>query len=289
MNKKKEAKLVNKVKHLLNRIGMPRWLHYFGPKTYEFYEHLVALLIRLYCKLSYRRIKKLLDLLGINCPSKSALQSTAKKIPKWLWDKAIAITSGIKHYIIAIDGTGFSRTNPSYHYLRRIDGKIPKKHVKLTAAFDTRKKKWCAAAVRILPSHDMKDAIKLIARSNPEKIVMDKAGDAEKLHKYCYENGIEAHIPLKNYGKAIHNMWGYRRKAAKKFRIRTYHRRELIESGNSSIKRKYGSSVSSKNCKTIRAEVMGKLLCHNLFGRIIEIQDRAYAIPNPKTQAPVWQ
>ena len=268
---KKEEKLINKVKRLLKRLGMPRWLHHFGPKTYELYEHLVALLIRYYCRLSYRRIKKLLDLLGIICPSKSALQSTANKIPKCLWDKALEITSGNKHYIVALDGTGFSRTNPSYHYLRRIDGKMPRKHVKLTAAFDTRKKKWCAAVVRVLPAHDMKDAIKLIARSNPKKIAMDKAGDSNKLHKYCYENEIEAHIPLKNYGKAQHHNWSYRKNAAKHFRLRTYHRRELIESGNSSIKRKYGSSVSSKNCKTIRTEVMGRLLCHNLFGIFIEI------------------
>lgn len=67
----------------------------------------------------------------------------------------------------------------------------------------------------------------------------------------------------------------YRKKAAKRFRLRTYHRRELIESGFSSFKQKYGASVNSKTAKTIRAEVLGKLLCHNLFGINYEIQDRA--------------
>src|SRR3989344_2110100 len=264
----KEERIENKVKHLLKRLNAPRWLHHFGPKTYEFYEHLVALLIKYYGRFSYRRtVNFMKNMLGMICPSKSALQSTAKKIPKWMWDKALELTSGIKHHIVAIDGTGFSRTNPSYHYLRRIDGKLPRKYTKLTAAFDTRRKKWCAAVVRVLPAHDMKDAIPLIAKSNPNIVVMDKAGDAERLHKFCYENGIEAHIPLKNYGKkVVHNHWSYRRKAAKKFRLRTYGRRSLIESGNGSIKRKFGSSVSSKNCKTIRAEVMARLLCHNLFG-----------------------
>ena len=271
MNNKREIKLVNKVKRLLKCLGCPRWLHHFGPKTYELYEHLVALLIRYYCKLSYRRIKKLLDLLGIICPSKSALQYATKRFPKWLWDKALEITSGDNHYLVALDGTGLSRTNPSYHYLRRIDGKMPRKHVKLTAAFDTKKKKWCAAVVRVLPAHDMRDAIALISRSNPNKIVMDKAGDAEKLHKYCYQNNIEAHIPLKNYGKKIvHNLWSYRRKAAKHFRKRTYNRRVLVESGFHSIKTKYGVSVNSKTCKTIRAEVMGRLICHNLLGIVLE-------------------
>ncbi|MCX6706930.1 MAG: hypothetical protein NT001_02200, partial [Candidatus Woesearchaeota archaeon] len=36
-------------------------------------------------------------------------------------------------------------------------------------------------------------------------------------------------------------------------------------SGNSSIKRCYGSSVSSKTVRTIRTEVYARLACHNLF------------------------
>jgi len=51
----------------------------------------------------------------------------------------------------------------------------------------------------------------------------------------------------------------------KNFRIRTYHRRELIESGFGSIKRKFGSSVSSKKARTIRSEIYGRLVCHNIF------------------------
>jgi transposase len=57
----------------------------------------------------------------------------------------------------------------------------------------------------------------------------------------------------------------YRKEAQKKFKLRTYHRRELVESSNSSIKRKYGSSVSSRSARTIRTEVYGRLACHNIF------------------------
>ena len=138
---RKEVKLVNKVKHLLRRLGCPRWLHHFGPKKYEFYEHVAVLLVRHYCKLSYRRTARLLDLLGFTCPSKSALQFTANKIKSYLWSKMLELTSGIRHHIIAIDSTGLSRSNPSYHYLKRIDGKMPKIPVKLSCSIDTRTKK----------------------------------------------------------------------------------------------------------------------------------------------------
>lgn len=271
----KEVKLVNKIKRLLRRLGCPRFLHRFGPKKYELYVYLACLLIRHYCRLSYRRLKKFLDLLGIISPSKSALQYNTRKMPSWLWNKALEITSGSSHYLVALDGTGFARTNPSYYYLRRIDGKIPGIGIKLNAAFDTAKKKWTAAKVRILPRHDVKDAEYLLEQSRPEKMVADKAYDANKLHEYCNRNMIKVYIPMRDYGKSKHHSFSCRRKAARHFSVKVYHRRELIESGFSSLKRKFGSSVNSKLAKTIRADVYGMLLAHNLFGVLNEIQDRA--------------
>ena len=107
-----KTKLVKKVKHLLKKIGCPRWLHHFGPKKYEFYEHFCALMVRCYTNLSFRRIKYLFDLIGIRCPSKSALQYTSKKLSSGFWDNLLKITSG-NTYLVAIDSTGLSRTNPS--------------------------------------------------------------------------------------------------------------------------------------------------------------------------------
>jgi len=258
---KKEEKLVNKVKRLIKRLGCPRWLHRFGPKTYEFYEHLVALLVRFFCRLSYRRVKKLLGMLGIRCPSKSALQYTAAKLSSAFWQKVLTVTSGGKHYLVAIDSTGLSRTNPSYHYLRRIDGKLPKIPIKLSTSFDTRKKKFCAAKIRVLPAHDTRDAKKLLEHSDPKIVVADKGYSSEKLYKFATGKNILLMIPKKSNAKRGF----YRNKMQKKFRLRTYHRRELGESGNSSIERKYGHSVSSKTVRTIRTEVYGRLTCHNLF------------------------
>src|SRR3989338_10119418 len=179
----KENKLINKVKRLLRRLGKPRWLHHFGPKTYEFYEHFAALLIRFFCRLSYRRVKEFLDLIGIRCPSKSALHDTAKKLDTHFWSQVLNATSG-KPYLISIDSTAFSCTNPSYHYLRRINGALPKVPVKASIAFDTRTKKVIAAKIRVLPAHDIKDAVYLLKKANPKVLVADKAYDATWLHDY---------------------------------------------------------------------------------------------------------
>ena len=199
---KKEIRLVKKLKRLLRRLGCPRWLHHFGPKTYEFLEHLFALLIKAFCRLSFRRTKQLLDLLGTICPSKSSLQRTAAKLNSAFWDRVLKITCG-NSYLVAIDSTGFSRTNPSYHYLKRIDGKMPKVPIKSSLAFDTRKKKFCSAKIRVLPAHDSKDAKFLLQKSNPKIAVLDKAYPSEKLYEFCFNNDILIMIPKSSWRKSL--------------------------------------------------------------------------------------
>lgn len=260
----KETKLVKKVKGLLKRLGYPRWLHHYGPKTYEFLHHFTALFVRFMCRLSYRQVKKLLDLLGFICPSKSALQYTANKLESGLWQRILKITCGTS-YLIALDSTGFSRTNPSYHYLKRIDGKMPKIPVKLSVAFDTRKKKFCAAKIRVLPAHDIRDAQKLLQESNAKIAVADKAYSAERLYRFAEGKGMLLMVPMKKNAKR----GMFRKKMHKKFRTKTYHRRVMVEAAFSSIKRKFGVSVSSKTVRTVRTEVYGRLACQNLFGRLL--------------------
>ena len=152
--------------------------------------------------------------------------------------------------------------------MRRIDGKIPKNYVKLSASFDTKLKKWCSAKVRIIPRHDIKDAKELITNINARIIVADKAYDAEWLHKFCIEKGMQTCIPVRDYGK-VRCRHTLRRRFAKQIKQRIYGRRNMIEAGFSSLKRKFGSSVNSKTARTIRAEVYGKMVCHNLFSYFI--------------------
>ena len=125
MNEKREAKLINKINRLLRRINCPRWLHYYGSKKYEFYQHIIALLLKECFKLSFRRVSKLLQMLGINVPSYSALCKMRKRIPLSLWKKILQITVCFDSNLVAVDSTGLSRTNPSWHYIRRIDRKEP--------------------------------------------------------------------------------------------------------------------------------------------------------------------
>lgn len=276
----KEIKLVKKVKHLLRRLGCPRWLHHFGPKKYEFLDHLTALLIRAFSQLSYRRVKILLDSLGIKCPTKSSLQRTAKKLSAAFWQRILQITCG-SSYMVALDSTGLSRTNPSYYYLKRIDGAMPKIPVKLSVAFNTKKKKFAAAKIRVLPAHELRDAQHLLKYSNPKVMAADKAYDSNRFHNYCAKNNIKAYIPIRKWSKPKHRSWSARQKAARHFNNRVYHRRELVESAFSSIKRKYGTAVTSRSVRAIRTEIYSRLVCHNLIFWFIQRFGTLPSSPQP--------
>ena len=197
---KEKTKLVNKVKCLIRKAGLPRWLHHFGPKKYEFWHHALALIIKQECRLGYRRVTRLLRWLGFKCPCPSALCTSFNKLSLSIWQRLLKATAGFKVYIASIDSTGMSRPLPSPYYYRRIDKPYPIEiPLKLSMAVDTKRKKILSLRVRSKKTHDIKDAKYLIKHlpSKPKKLVADKGYDAEWLHHFCKNKGIKASIPMR--------------------------------------------------------------------------------------------
>ena len=274
----KENKLVNKIKRLIRKAGLPRWLHHFGPKKYEFWQHALALLVKQECKLGYRRVSRLLSLLGYHTPTYSALAKMAKRIPLEFWQRILKATVGFKVYIASIDGTGMSRPLPSPYYYKRIDKPYPVEiPLKLSMAIDTRTKKILALRIRTKPRHDIKDAKYLVKRlpSKPNKLVADKGYDADWLRKLCNERRIISNIPKRSFSEDTH----YRKTAIKRainlFNKKTYGRREMSESTFSAYKRKFGASVNSVKIKNQRAEVYCRAIAHNIINFILGLFQRS--------------
>ena len=264
----KEQKLVNKIKRLIKRVGLPRWLHRFGPKKYEFLHHAVAYIVKQECKLGYRRVTKLLRWFGFKCPCPSALCTSFNRLPLQLWQRLLKATTNNNLNLVAIDGTGMSRPLPSPYYYKRIDKPYPIEiPLKLSIAIDTRTKKILSLRLRAKRSHDIKDAKYLIKhlQRKPNKIVADKGYDAEWLHQFCKDNGIKTVIPIRGYGKPRVGVTRLRYISTKQFKKRTYNRREMIESVFKAIKCKFGSSVSSVKFPAQRAEMYCRAIAHNIF------------------------
>ena len=281
---KNEIKLVNKVKRLIRKAGLPRWLHHFGPKKYEFWNHAIALIIKQECRLGYRRVSNLLSSLGLKVPTYSALAKMFKRLDWRIWRLLLNMTNAQKLNIIAIDGSGMSRPLPSPYYCRRIDKPYPVEiPMKLSIAVDTRTKKIVSLRLRAKSAHDIKDAKYLIRNlpSKPLKLVADKGYDAEWLHRYCEKAGIRAVIPMRDYGSnPIYRGKSLRRRCRKTFSSATYRRREMAESVFGAIKRKFGASVSSLSAHTARAEMYCRAIAHNIIYILLGLFQRSLLLAN---------
>lgn len=250
-----------KIKRLLKQIKFPGFLHYFGPKTYRLEDHISNLLIMQICRTSLRRTELIANLFGKKCPTYSALCKSRKRIPLELWQKLLKLTAGLSSGNVAPDGTGFNKTNPSFHYLKRIDGINPKNYTKLSALLDLKTKKFLVMRIRTTPRHDMQDIKYLLSRVNDIKVFCaDKGYSAEWLYEWCYWKGIQTFIPIKKNARR-----GYFRKIQmKNWKQEDYNKRSNVESGFSAIKRKYGGNVRAKKIKGMRVEIMSKGIAHNL-------------------------
>jgi len=251
-----------KVKRLLQKANAPEFLHHYGPKTYHLWQHVLVLAIRQECKLGYRRACKLLTDFGFTVPTYSAISKIASRLPTELWNKIKKATlCAAKVAVASVDASTFSRSIPSYHYLRRIDRSAPYgRPVKTTFLVDTRTRKILDVVCRVIPRHDVLDVPKVLKNANILTLVADKGYDSEKIHALCYRRGIKAMIPRRRRVKKGF----YRRKMAKLFRMRTYHRRETSESVFARVKQCYGNFVRCRSARTIRAEIYMRVILHNL-------------------------
>ena len=260
---KKEMKLARKIQLLLKQLNQREYLHRFGPKKYKLFQHIFALMLMQICKMSFRRVEHFLILFDVKVPTYSALCKSRKRIPAIFWDLLLRKTCNLSSVNVAIDSTGFSRTNPSFYFMKRINCKKPvKRYAKLSVFFDLPTRKFIALKIRVKPRHDIKDVDYLLKQTFPtENLFGDSAYDAESLHKKCFELKIQTIIkPRKNVKKGF-----YRRKQMKNYSEEKYHQRSLVEAGFGSLKRKYGGSVFGKSFKSINSEIYCKAICHNLM------------------------
>jgi transposase len=259
----KQKRLVNKVKRLIRKAKLPRRLHRFGPKKFELWHHLTALLIKQECKLSYRRVSRLLCEFGFHVPTYSALAKFLYRMPACLWQALLAATASRPH-LAAIDSTGMSRNLPSPYYYRRIDKPYPVDiPIKVSIVIDTKSKRILAIRSRAKIAHDIRDARYLVKKikKKPNKILADTAYDSEKFYEFLWDNKVVPIVkPRKNAFRGF-----FRHKAIKSFRKKTYNRRSIVESVIFSIKRKFGASVSSVKFSAQRAEMYCRAIAHNVI------------------------
>jgi len=263
----KRKTIVNKLKHLLRKSGLPKYLHRKGPKRYCFWQLCLGLLIKEVFRLSYRRAARFLEeFYGVKLHW-TTLQKCRKRVPLSVWQLLLRFTTEDFVSVAAIDGTGMQRSNPSAHYLRRIDheGKVSIP-ITFTSMVDVVRRKFLAVKHHAGRSGEIADVPYLVNQypSEIDLILMDKGYDSETLHRYLRELGIYSIAPVKkNWAK------GQIRKQLKDcFDYSLYWQRNIVECLFSALKRLFGTLLHSRSARTQRAELYMRLIAYNLRVRI---------------------
>lgn len=263
-----EKRLDTKIKRLLKNAGCPRWIHHMGPKKFQTWILCLGLIIKQVYRLSYRRAMKFLrEFYGVNLHW-TTLQKAAKRIPKSLWQNALAATIKVKTVpLAAADGTGFSRSGPSNYFLKRIDREGPVgRPVQFITIIDVEQRKFLAGCCFATPHGEAKRIPMLYKQTpvKPETLLMDKGFDAEWLHKWLNEHGTFSVAPVRKKCRK-----GKHRKILRDyFDWCLYWQRNIVESLFSALKRLFGSTVQSRHIKTQTAEIFCRLIAYNIGYRL---------------------
>jgi len=173
----KKERLDRKIKRLFMRAGHPRWFHHMGPKKFETWILYLGIIVKQVYRLSYRRASRFLDDYFCIKIHFTTLQKAARRLPKIVWQALLAATITTDFVkLAAADGTGFSRTNPSNYYLKRIDRDSPiGRPVQAITLVDVQKRKFLSANFYAKPYHEAQRIPGLHKKSpvKPEILLME--------------------------------------------------------------------------------------------------------------------
>jgi hypothetical protein len=267
---------------------LPDYSNKFSKQSFTQRQLMALYILKQKSKLSYKEFLKdfsektcaIEDLQLKKIPSDSTIKMFVSRIETKLLEeiiiKTIKLTTN-KNVETAIDSTGFQLEDGSYSYMKRIGTATKKrKNLKLSGCVDTKKHLFLAVKIRKSNAHDSKDFKPLILKTKKTgKIIKfnssDKAYDCEELHEFSEENGFENIVPVrdrKKRGDKIHGK--HRKKLAKNFPKKKYHRRSIIENMWFCVKRLCGKIVFAKKWINQKKELIGKVIAYNIH-RLVQL------------------
>lgn len=269
-------------------VRLPFRFSNFSKTMYGNFVHIFLVVYKEKLNLSYRRFVEVCEennmqhMLCIKrIPHFTTIQKFVQRISKTIFEKLVRACRKLLHLkdvVGAIDGTGFSNTNPSQYYQKRIDGVEVKNYTKTVFLTDTKTKLILDIETQSDHQHEtihFKPMVKQLVGCL-KTILADKGYDSMSNRKLCLENNIDVHIPFRKWSESRHQELGTKSKRwffEQKFNKNIYNKRALIESVNSAIKQTLGGFVRARKASNQQKTVTIKALAYNIehIGRTIKI------------------
>lgn len=274
--------------HVLREVRFPMRFFYRSKKMYNNFVHVFLLVYKEKLNVSYRRFVEIADenkLQRMLCikriPHFTTLQKFMQKLDKKLFEKMVRACRKLlklKDVEASVDGTGFSNTNPSQYYCKRVDGKTARNYTKTVFLADNKSKLILNVRTHSDNSNETLDFIPLLKELTRtlRSVLADKQYDSMKNRVFCRDNSIAVHIPFRKLHRSRQQEFGTpskRKILERQFDETAYRRRSLIESVNSAIKRTLGGYVCSRRADNQQKQVTIKAIAYNLevIGRAIKL------------------
>lgn len=260
----------------LNDYSCPKSKHTFTQP-----QLLSCLILRAFCKRTYRGVIDLLDASGAlqqtlglcRVPAHTTLKEFCDRVVTpnlldQLVGEVVAMLQeqGLVVRELAVDSTGVETTSASVHFHSRAKRRR-NAYVKLSLAVATTSITLVSMALSMGPSNDLCEAREVVFRAagrcNPDWVLGDKGFDAESFHTLCKSAwDCQTHVPPvpKTKDKTIRS--GPDRIRCGRLRPHHYGRRWHIESFNSGMKRTCGSTLAARSEQTLLAEAGLKALAY---------------------------
>jgi len=279
----------------LEELGVPEYSSSKSKRMFSDRFKIGLLVLKAWLDVSYRMLCRLLNSMpGVlaaggaeKVPEWSTLRKFASRLDPNVLRMVIAETAGMicgPGVILAVDGTGFSESNASRHYVRRMKqmGAVPsavKDYAKATFAGDVTSKAVAGCVVSNSLVSDKKLFVPVLEEARTAGLdVNDVLGDMGYDWEFLHEEGrrifgpdVGVWIPprrIEPKSERSSSRWRpggrYRKSVYETIGESSYNLRSQIETINSMIKRTSGDMVYGKNMAIMEKEILCKVIVHNL-------------------------
>jgi len=280
---------------VLDEIGFPKYSSVKSKRTFSDHCKMGMLVLKEHLQRSYRDLCHILGSMpGVmaagetdRIPDQSTLRKFSARLPPDLLDRVIGETARLlcgPGVTGAFDATGYSMSNASRHYVKRVkqtgsEVTAVKNYAKSTFFGDTKSMAIIACEVSGSNVADVNLAIPVMKKAkatgvNITAALGDKGYDSERIHEEGREvlgPDVAIWIPVRiaePRSQKSANKWApggrWRKVMYRTIDESPYRYRAMIETINSMVKRKMGDTVYGKKTETVEREIKFTVIAHNV-------------------------